>query len=189
MSKVILVTGGVRSGKSRHAETLAKSFGMNVNYFATSIPYDDEMRDRVAIHRATRPGHWETIEEPLDLMRGIRAADALLMECMGVWLSNHLIGLGSARAEDWWDRSYQLEAKLRNELKTFLEACRTSDLNVILVTNEVGDGVVPASPIGRAFRDMLGRLNQTAASIADEVYLVTAGIPLELKRLSALHNL
>ena len=163
--------GGARSGKSRYAEHLAAECGAPVLYVATALASDAEMAERIARHRAQRPAHWRTLEAPSDVARQV--ADALpevrtvLVEDLGLLLSNRLLE-GEAESA---------EAGALAEVEALLRVAA----NVVLVSNEVGLGLVPPYPLGRVFRDALGRLNQHAAALVDEVMLIVAGLPLRLK--------
>jgi adenosylcobinamide kinase/adenosylcobinamide-phosphate guanylyltransferase len=168
--RLTLVLGGARSGKSRHAEALARETGLRRIYLATAQAFDDEMLERIAQHRADRADDgWATVEEPLELPAAIAAAAApdavTLVDCLTVWLSNVMLA----------DRSTaEAEAAL-------IAALSAAAGPVVLVSNEVGLGIVPETPLGRRFRDAQGRLNQKAAAIADSVVLMAAGLPLILK--------
>jgi adenosylcobinamide kinase / adenosylcobinamide-phosphate guanylyltransferase len=186
MGKITLVTGGARSGKSRWAESLAAR-GERVVYVATAEALDDEMAHRIAQHRARRPAHWATVEAPLDLataLTSIGPADAVLVDCLSLWTSNRLLALGDEEAPAWWEAVAALERALTSELLVVCALSRRSGWELVLVTNETGFGLVPATRLGRAFRDLLGRLNQAVAAEADAVYLVVAGLPIELKALA-----
>lgn len=158
----VLLTGGARSGKSALAVALAQRDGGDVVFVATGQPGDDEMAARIARHRAERPPRWTTIEEPLRLEEAIGAADpqaCLIVDCLSLWVANLLatsdaIAQAAAAAAD-------------------VAAARPG--TTIVVTNEVGLGVVPATPLGRAYRDVLGRVNAIWAERAGEAYLVVAG--------------
>lgn len=166
-----LVLGGARSGKSRHAQDLAVRSGLPVTVIATAEALDDEMAERIARHRAERPGHWTTVEEPLALADALRAAagpgHCVLVDCLTLWLANWL---APANAPDY--------PSAREALLSVL-----SELpgEIILVANEVGLGVVPVGEISRCFVDEAGRLNQDLAILADEVLFLAAGLPLRLK--------
>ena len=167
---ITLVLGGARSGKSHFAETLARESGLDRLYLATAQAYDDEMRERIARHRLDRAGHgWETVEEPLDLattLRAITRPDAVvLVDCLTLWLSNVMLG------------DLAVPASTEGLLLALAEAKGP----VILVSNEVGLGLVPETPLGRAFRDEQGRLNQRVAALASRVVFVAAGLPVTLK--------
>ena len=165
-----LVLGGARSGKSAFAETLAHA--PDRVYVATATAGDDEMRERIAHHRARRGEGWRTIEEPLELVaalaREATTGRAVLVDCLTLWLSNLM------HAER------DVEAQTR-ELVACLREARGA---VVLVSNEVGLGLVPDAPLGRRFRDAQGRLNQAVAGVADDVVFIAAGLPLWLKRSS-----
>ncbi|MCZ8519381.1 MULTISPECIES: bifunctional adenosylcobinamide kinase/adenosylcobinamide-phosphate guanylyltransferase [Paenibacillus] len=176
----VLVTGGARSGKSGFAERHAARLGGSGLYIATSQAYDDEMRERIALHRRSREEQafpWTTVEEPYKLSERLAEADqpVVLVDCLTLWLSNWLL-----RNESEPQSQRLLEEKIEELAQVFERV----DRPVILVTNEVGYGLVPEYKLGRIFRDLSGRMNQRLARAADEVFLVTAGIPLELKALA-----
>jgi adenosylcobinamide kinase/adenosylcobinamide-phosphate guanylyltransferase len=165
---IVLVTGGARSGKSRYAEQrLAELAPPPWIYLATAEPLDEEMRARIAHHRARRGDGWRTVEEPRDPSAAIAAAGApLLLDCLTLWLSN-LLALGD---DEILARADALAA-----------AARRATGPVVIVTNEVGGGIVPEHPLSRRFRDLSGFVNQRIAAAADEVVLVACGLPLRLK--------
>ncbi|MGR9115801.1 MAG: bifunctional adenosylcobinamide kinase/adenosylcobinamide-phosphate guanylyltransferase [Gammaproteobacteria bacterium] len=170
-----LILGGARSGKSRYAEQCALTSGKNVFYIATAIAGDAEMQARIERHKADRPGHWQTLEEPIGLGRLLSEQASkercLLVDCLTLWLSNILFDA---------DGNIQ-EALFRQELSA-LQAC-VVDIpgEVILVSNEVGSGVIPMGSGTRRYVDEAGRLHQQLAQVSDRVVLVTAGIPQILK--------
>jgi adenosylcobinamide kinase / adenosylcobinamide-phosphate guanylyltransferase len=165
---VVLVGGGARSGKSRQALELARGRGPKLVFLATAQPFDSEMEARIARHRADRAEVFSTVEEPIEVAAAIREtrADALVVDCLTLWLSNVMLTFGR-----------DVDA----EIEKLLSAARLSSAAVILVTNEVGCGIVPESALGRDFRDYAGILNQRAAAIADEVYWMVFGCPLRVK--------
>ena len=169
---VTLVLGGVRSGKSRWAQELAAE-AARVAYVATAQPRDAEMTEKIRRHRAERPIYWCTFEEPLELGRVIAehapAFDVMLIDCLTVFVAN----LQEAGEAD--------PVRMARRIEDLLQALRALPTSVVLVSNEVGSGVVPPYPAGRRFRDALGELNQRVAGIADNVVLLVAGLPLALK--------
>jgi adenosylcobinamide kinase/adenosylcobinamide-phosphate guanylyltransferase len=174
----ILVLGGARSGKSAFAERLATECGEPVMYVATATAGDEEMAERIARHRADRPSAWTTIEVQTQVAAQVAAAlrqqgHASFFSGPTVLVEDLTLLLSNLMAED----VAQAESHARDELQGLL----TLDAHVILVSNEVGMGIVPVQPLGRVFRDALGRLNQQAASACDEAYLLVAGLPLKLK--------
>ena len=180
MAGLWFVTGGARSGKSRHAERLAAATGRPVVYVATMEPRDDELARRVAAHRASRPAEWATVEAPLDPASALAAIDpahCALLDCLSLWVANRMAPLGDSPAPDALDR---LERELEADAARLVEAARSRDAETIVVTNEVGGGLVPPYPLGRAYRDMLGRVNQQVAAAADRAWLLVSGRALEL---------
>jgi len=185
MTKLILVTGGARSGKSTFAEDRAKEFGQKVLYVATSKPIDDEMKQRIAKHRAQRPEEWETLEEykNLDtiLVNIIQDKDAVLLDCITIMITNLMLD----ECIDWdnltRDKVEEIENLVKHQIERLISLSKMSVVPFILVTNEVGLGVVPPSAIGRDFRDIAGRINQMLAKAADEVYFCVSGIPMKIK--------
>jgi len=170
-----LVIGGARSGKSRCAQSLCAK-GRRVAYIASARLEDDEMRARVARHRSERPASWLTIEEPLNISDTIRLhaprMDFILLDCLTVWLSNFC-------SEHRHFSPRELELAASKEVARLIAASASS--HVVVVTNEVGSGIVPESPVGRVFRDLQGLVNQQVAGEADFVYQTIAGIPLLIK--------
>lgn len=164
----MLVTGGARAGKSRFAQALAQRLGGDgVSFLATAEPLDEEMRERILQHRRERPSAWETLEVPLEVPQALRRAGhgVVLLDCLTLWVSNLLL-----RGRE-----------VREEVERLLEAARGSGKTLVVVSNEVGMGLVPENPLGRRYRDLLGAANQRLAQEAQEVYLVVAGLPLRLK--------
>lgn len=167
--RAFFVLGGARSGKSRHALTLAEALGERRSFIATAEALDDEMAQRIARHKIERGAGWSTIEAPLDVEAALhdagRRADVALVDCLTLWLSNLM------------HHDYDVEersARIGN-------AIASMPIPVVLVSNEVGLGLVPETPLGRRFRDAQGRLNQAVASICDKVEFVAAGLPITLK--------
>lgn len=165
----LFVLGGARSGKSHYAQARAEMLAGRHHFVATAEAVDDEMRSRIARHRADRDARWHTVEAPRDLpavLDRLNALDAVvLVDCLTLWLSNLI--LADADID-------QAEAELCHIIKDFAG-------QILVVSNEVGLGIVPANALARRFGDAAGRLNQAVARVADEVVLLTAGLPLTLK--------
>lgn len=191
--QVVLVLGGARSGKSAYAARIAQQLGEPIVFLATAAAGDADMTARISAHRAARPASWRTIEATTNVGQALREGAGggirtVLLDCLTLLVSNHL---GAAFADDRGEEAAAeeasvTEARVRAELDQLLEAVRAADTNLVVVSNEVGMGIVPPFPLGRAYRDALGRANQQLAAAADAVYLMVAGIPVDVKRLSAL---
>lgn len=184
---MILVTGGARSGKSTFGEKLLENID-NTLYIATSIPQDDEMRERVENHRKSRNNRWDTLEAYKDL--GIKIKDGyngIILDCITIMISNLLLEeINSFEEENLVKINFrEKEQKIMNEISLMVEALKKysqkNKTKIVLVTNEVGAGLVPEYKLGREFRDIAGRINQYLANEAEEVYLVVSGIPLKIK--------
>jgi adenosylcobinamide kinase/adenosylcobinamide-phosphate guanylyltransferase len=173
MGSSLLILGGARSGKSRHAVAVQPRGG-RVVFIATARPGDDEMAARIARHRAERPGHWTTIEAPLELAEAVgealTSADAVVVDCVTLWVANLM-----ARGD-----SEDAIVKAADSLAA-LAGGRDHGPGLTLVSNEVGEGVHPATAEGLRFRDILGRVNQRLAAACDRVALMVAGIPVAIK--------
>ncbi|GEA15291.1 MAG: adenosylcobinamide kinase / adenosylcobinamide-phosphate guanylyltransferase [Moorella sp. (in: firmicutes)] len=181
---LIMVTGGARSGKSRLAEELAAAGGEKVVYLATATVDDAEMAARVDMHRRRRPAAWLTVEAPLAVTEAVaregRRAGTILLDSLGMWLSN-LLSQEAAGAGDSWEKSTAAVEAIMVKVRELAAVARQVPARVIIVTEEAGMGLIPPYPLGRVFRDLLGLANQEIARRADQVYLVVAGLPLVLK--------
>jgi len=184
-----LIIGGARSGKSDLALRLAAASKLPVLFVATMEPGDDEMRARIDAHRIGRPEAWRTVEAPLALLDVLsteaRAGDCVLIDCMTLWVSNLLLsslGAGESPGTSEIESSVRAAALLAERLAAW---CESFDGDALVVTNEVGGGVVPAYALGRAFRDALGGANRALALHARQVYQVAAGLAVDLKALGA----
>src|SRR6266851_4323448 len=196
--RLVLIIGGARSGKSSFAEQLAASSGRPVAFIATATAGDDEMRERIARHRASRPRQWHTLEEPLDLSGAARRAselsDVLLLDCVTLWLGNVLSQASKQHEKDYKEEEVEelslpgrlFDESALKEIEALLTVVKelAQGKTLIVVTNEVGLGIVPAYPLGRLYRDTLGYVNQQLARAADRVYLMVAGIAVDIKRLN-----
>ena len=173
MSKIILITGGARSGKSSFALSLGLQNYSRRVFIATALPIDQEMKERISRHREDRGDQFHTIEEPVELSKALSGLPAdtevVVVDCLTVWLGN------------LYHHSQEAEEKVRREIDAFLDHLDHSLCDLILVTNEVGCGIVPVNPLARSFRDMAGYLNRRVAGKAASVYLLCCGIPLALK--------
>ncbi|MEO1102501.1 MAG: bifunctional adenosylcobinamide kinase/adenosylcobinamide-phosphate guanylyltransferase [Pseudomonadota bacterium] len=164
---LVLVLGGARSGKSRYAESLARVAGAPVSYIATAgPPRDDEMAARIAAHQARRPADWITIDAPLDLAEALaNVAGVAVVDCLTLWLTNVVLA----------------EKSVGDATDALLSAMAARAGSVVAVSNEVGEGIVPATSLGRRFRDHQGVLNQRVAEVATDVVKVVAGCPVVIK--------
>lgn len=168
MAAIILITGGARSGKSRLAEDRTLSLGPAAVYIATAQAHDAEMAARIAAHQARRGPEWTTVPAPMDLPGALEATDGQgprLVDCLTLWLTNVMLA-----DRDW-----------RSDADALLAALDRQRDPVVLVTNEVGMGIVPDNALARAFRDAAGALNQRIAARADQVILAVSGLPLRVK--------
>lgn len=183
---VTLVIGGARSGKSTFAENKTKEFGNNTTYLATSVITDDGMADRVKKHREQRPKEWTTIERyknfielenDIDFMN----SNTVMLDCITTLISNFMFDSGIDFDNCKVEEVHTLEAKIKEDVLSLILLCRKLNKNLILVSNEVGLGIVPAYYMGNYFRDISGRINASIASLADDVYFIVAGIPMQIK--------
>jgi adenosylcobinamide kinase / adenosylcobinamide-phosphate guanylyltransferase len=173
---VTLVLGGAQSGKSYYAQQLASHFE-RVTFIATARGTDTEMRKKIARHRRERPSAWRTIEAPLEITKAIRSSsresDVVLVDCLTVYVDNVMSACRKSKSDS------------KERMNAVCDAIRTAEASVIVVSNEVGSGVVPPYRSGRAYRDFLGQMNQKVAQIADNVILMVAGVPMTVKESGA----
>ena len=167
--KIIFVIGGAKSGKSGFALCSASNLPGKKAYIATAQPFDNEMEERIIRHKKERPDEWGLYEEPMNvsgLLANIHVShDVLLLDCLTLWVSNLLLE----------------EREIEAEIGLFMKSLSSCSSTLYIVSNEVGCGIVPDNSLSRRFRDIAGSLNQKVAAAADEVYLVTAGIPIKIK--------
>jgi len=174
-----LVTGGSRSGKSGFALETAKRFGGPRTFLATAQAHDHEMKQRIEAHRRSRPAGWSVVEEPADVVNALRTvlavsgpvAGVVIVDCVTIWISNLILKYEAFGEADAAAKALELA-----------DAANGSPAGVIVVTNEVGSGIVPDNPLARRFRDCAGRANQVLAREATEVHLCVSGIPISIKR-------
>jgi adenosylcobinamide kinase / adenosylcobinamide-phosphate guanylyltransferase len=172
MAKMTFITGGARSGKSHLAEGLAVAYGAPMGYLATGHAGDAEMAERIARHQARRGGEWQTLEEPMDLAGVLAGHDGyfrvVLVDCITLWLTNLLL-------------AHDDPTRVMDEVRSLAGLLPTLQTPVILVSSEVGMGIVPENRLARTFRDLAGEANELLAAAADEVYVMFSGLPLKLK--------
>lgn len=180
--KIILVTGGARSGKSLFAENYAQAQQQKLAYIATAQIYDSEMETRVALHRQRRANDWQTFEAPYDadqtILQAAKDAQVILFDCLTLYTTNLLLKPGTP--EDPKEKQQYIMA----EIDKLLISARNSQVVVLFVTNEVGMGIVPDNALARQYRDVAGLVNQKVAACADEVYLVVSGLAVEIKKMA-----
>lgn len=179
-----LVTGGARSGKSRFAQAEATRLGGRIGYIATAQAFDEEMRARIQKHRQDRPATWRTFEGHRDLAEFLfrnPEIDTWLLDCVTLWITGLMFDLGGEWMQPASERVEQAEKLVAAQVQALLQAAEKREKHLILVTNEVGMGLVPESAFGRIFRDIAGRANQRIAARADAVYFMVSGIPLQIK--------
>lgn len=177
---VILVTGGARSGKSSFAEAFYKDKN-DVVYIATTRVEDEEMKQRVHLHKSSRPQIWRTFEGTYGLEASVGSEKNYLLDCLTILTSNIMFDI--SKDMNFIDAVTQtnIENSVFNEIQSLVKRIKEMELNLVMVTNEVGCSLVPENHIGRVYRDIIGRVNQRVARIVDEVYAVFCGIPLKLK--------
>jgi adenosylcobinamide kinase / adenosylcobinamide-phosphate guanylyltransferase len=185
MGRIILVTGGARSGKSCYAEQLIAGIGGDIAYIATARALDDEMAERITRHRLQRPASWRTFENPTQPSAVIAAeggnAAGILLDCLTVMITNRILALPMDWERPTVAQMNVAEADVLAETEAIVAAASNSRADLVAVTNEVGYGIVPLSPMARFFRDCAGRVNQRMAMAATEVFLVVSGIPMRIK--------
>jgi adenosylcobinamide kinase/adenosylcobinamide-phosphate guanylyltransferase len=191
MGEIILVTGGARSGKSTFAEDYSLKNGGKVAYIATAIPFDNEMKERIKIHQQRRCENFETIErykdfKSLDLSL-LHGKEAALIDCVTVMITNIMMDYLKLDIENDKYREIEfsdlepIEKLVNNEIQEMIELLKSNVGRTIIVTNELGMGIIPDNFFARLFRDVAGKINQNIAKISNEVYFCVSGIPLKIK--------
>ena len=177
--RIILLLGGARSGKSSLAVEMARQRGGKVLFVATAEPCDEEMKRRISAHRKSRPGGWRLLEAPLNIAneigKNIGTSKTVIIDCITLLVNNIFEKYGEKAT------SGTLEKAIESEINALLDGAEKSPATFIIVSNEVGLGIVPADSVSRLYRDLLGRANQMLAARADEVYFLVAGLPVTIK--------
>lgn len=185
MSKIVLVTGGARSGKSNFAEKLCIDQNNSTAYIATSIPFDDEMKDRVKKHKESRPQNWNTYEIYKDIYSIIKEIsnkhETVILDCVTLLVNNLMFTYDMDIDKANQEEINELEKYIKDQVKKLIEEIKKTNLYFVVVTNELGMAVVPANKLSRVYTDIVGRINQQIASQSDEVYFVVSGIPMKIK--------
>ena len=183
VKRTILLIGGARSGKSSYAENLAREIGGQVLFVATAEARDEEMKTRITAHQKSRPDHWHTLEAPRNVGSCIagdsREYDTLVLDCVTLLVNNILCQHMLTQGEEVNEK--EVEEDVKSEIRVITDGMLKSAATYILVTNEVGEGIIPLGATTRIYRDVLGRANQMLAQACDEVFLMVAGIPLKVK--------
>lgn len=185
MGKIIYISGGARSGKSIFAEKMCKDLSDKVAYIATSEIFDEEMRDRVKKHKAQRPKSWDTYEAYKDLDEIVRSIsennDTALLDCLTVMVNNLMFHSNIDIETASFDDIDKLEQSIDAEITKLIGAAVSQDINLVIVSNEIGMGIVPENKLSRIYRDIIGRSNQKCAAMSDEAYFVVSGIAVKIK--------
>lgn len=185
MSNIILVTGGARSGKSSFAESLCIKQDNKTAYIATSVAFDDEMKNRVKKHQESRPKSWKTYEVYKDIYSIVEELnknhDTVIMDCVTLMVNNLMFTHGIEVDEATSEELNELENYIREQITKLLEAVKKTNLYFVIVTNEIGMGIVPENKLSRIYGDFVGRANQLIANYSNEVYFVVSGIPMKVK--------
>ncbi|MGL5506982.1 MAG: bifunctional adenosylcobinamide kinase/adenosylcobinamide-phosphate guanylyltransferase [Paraclostridium sp.] len=185
MSKLILVTGGSRSGKSSFAESLCIKQNNSTAYIATSIPFDEEMKDRVRKHKESRPNEWKTYEIYKDIYSIIEAISnehkTIILDCVTLLINNLMFDYGLDFDNTTSEQTNEMEIYIKQQIEKLINEIRKTELYVVIVTNELGMSLVPDNKLCRVYSDIVGRINQYIATKSDEVYFVVSGIPMKIK--------
>lgn len=185
-SRIILITGGARSGKSSFAEKFTANISDKVAYIATALPFDEGMKDRIKKHRESRPKTWTTYEVYKNIYKYIDEIsinhDVILLDCVTILVTNLMFENSELSWEDIErDKIDEIEKDIKAQVSLLIKKIKDTGINCVLVTNEVGMGIVPENRLSRIFRDIAGRINQFIASNSDEVYFTVSGIPTKIK--------
>lgn len=184
MANIIFITGGARSGKSTYAEKIASEKSSKVLYIATAIPIDEEMKHRIKKHKASRPAHWITYEGYNNLNNAVENYewDVALLDCITIMISNLLFDKVGENIDNFNQQEIDIiEKNILQEVSNLLDFVEVNSKTLIIVSNEIGFGLVPEYKLGRIYRDIVGRINQYIAKRSKEVYLVVSGINIRIK--------
>lgn len=186
MSKIVYITGGARSGKSSFAEEYALEYNEDIMYIATAIPFDSGMKDRIKKHRQRRPDSWGTMEAYKGFGQKLKEIDGgyktILFDCMTVMVTNIMLEDNEIQWDEIsYDEIDKIEENVHKEIEELIETVKDLNLNIIIVSNELGMGIVPENRLARIFRDIAGRANQKIANLSDEAYLVVSGQKIKIK--------
>ena len=185
MSKIILVTGGARSGKSNFAESLCINQNNRTAYIATSVAFDEEMKNRVMKHQESRPKEWKTYEIYKDIYSIVETLDknhdTVIMDCVTLMVNNLMFTYGIDVDKATSEELDELENYIREQIIKLLEAVKKTNLYFVIVSNEIGMGIVPENKLARIYGDFVGRANQLISKYSDKVYFVVSGIPMKVK--------
>ncbi|MFT8314334.1 MAG: bifunctional adenosylcobinamide kinase/adenosylcobinamide-phosphate guanylyltransferase [Clostridium sp.] len=180
MGRIILVTGGARSGKSSFAESIFDGI-KEVVYIATAKIYDEEMKQRVERHKKSRPAEWITYEGSYNIERAVTDKKNYILDCITVMSSNIMFDITGEYEIIPLEKQQEVEEKVEGEIIDLIDKIKAIDGNLVMVTNEVGYSIVPENHVARVYRDIIGRINQKIARLSTEVYFVTCGIPRRIK--------
>lgn len=180
MGRIILVTGGARSGKSSFAESLFNG-SKEVVYIATAKIYDEEMKQRVELHKKSRPSQWVTHEGSYDIQKAVADKSNYILDCITVLASNIMFDITKGYEKIPFEKQEEVETKVVREVEALISKVKAINGILVMVTNEVGYSIVPDNHVSRVYRDIIGRVNQRIAKLSSEVYLVTCGIPRRIK--------
>lgn len=185
MSNIILVTGGARSGKSNFAESLCRKQNNKTAYIATSVAFDDEMKHRVKKHQESRPKEWQTYEIYKDIYSIVKELnenyDTVIMDCVTLMVNNLMFTYNIEIDQATSEELNKLEDYIKDQITKLLEAVKKTNLYFVIVSNEIGMGIVPENKLSRIYGDFVGRANQLISKYSDEVYFVVSGIPMKVK--------
>jgi len=184
VGKIVFIVGGARSGKSRYAEKLVSEISEKKLYIATGLALDSEMEDRIKRHRKDRGDSWVTLEASTEVEKALKEesfGEVVLLDCMTVLVTNLMFAKDVNYDEISMEEFSQVEIEITKKIKSLLNYMEKDKRNYIIVSNEVGLGLVPPYALGRYFRDIAGRINQIVASYADEAFFIASGLPLKLK--------